>query len=667
MGGPGAVAAGRTLLRRAVLTLPVPASPPDRSTRELVGLHLLQSALRPRHVDRVSEFVSLVDATHMARRVEIDVDLGQLPPEKLAALAIEERRAADEPALWVPVARHRRDAVGPVVPRDGTETAIPRMTTRETNRLLASALVRVFRDLTRNRGAVPGRDEDAVAARWLVESALLALVQDGRRHWPEEPPVPPADRRPSLALMDLPPGFYELLHMLTTEQVLVVRLPARRPQNRITYQAPELGAVARRRVSAPGRYLSAREFTVSYVTTVPADVDSFHVTLLVPEHMEVRRMIMGTDADGDAIAVLERDVRDHAAYFPASGDGDGEDGLAAFEYLSIRARLEELGRRRLEDLAEYQEYMRTLHQRLGYRAPRWRRRPTARRATLREVVAEARSRHAAVSALGRLAAAEHARMADEGPDRPAVMTALADEMRTGDVGTDLHLDDDPRENAGHVQWRRHGAGLGLVGERQVTARVHVALADARPSAAMRLLWFLLGNLVLVTALLGAFVVAPALAGDREVGRALREGVDFGLQIEVLVTLLLLVPGLVLGAIDLSRRRNVVSDLRVVPVLLGWSSIAVNALLAVTIVAWPRDTLFPPTASIVFLAALGLLCIVALGHVLAGGAGRLYLVPPYRDVPRWLLREAAVTPVASPARLLRPSVTFDARGGDGGPA
>lgn len=662
-GGPGA-AAGRALLRRAVLTLPVPASPPERSTRELVGLHLVQAALRPQHVDRVSEFVSLVDATHMARRVEIDVDLARLPPEKVAALTIEKHRSADEPALWVPVARHRRDAVGPVVPRDGTEAAVPRMTTRETNRLLASALVRVFRDLSRDRGhATTAADgEDTVAARWLVESAILALVQDGRRHWPEEPPVPPVDRTPSLALMDLPPGFYDLLHTVTTEQVLVVRLPARRHQTRIAYQAPELGAVARRRVSRPGRYLSAREFTVSYVTTIPADVDSFHVTLVVPEHMEVRRMVMGTDADGDAVAILERDVRDHARYFP---DAPG-DGLAAFEYLSIRARMEELGRRRLEDLAEYEEYLATLHRRLGYRAPRWRRRPAARWSTLREVVAEARSRRAAVSALGRLETADRARLADEGPDRAAVMTALADEMRTGDVGTDLHLDDDPRENAGHVQWRRHGAGLGLVGEREVTARVHVALADARPSAAVRLLWFLLGNLVLVTALLGAFVVAPAVAGDREVGRSLRDGVDFGVQIEVLVTLLLLVPGLVLGAVDLSRRRTVVSDLRVVPVVLGWSSIAVNALLAVTIVAWPRDTPFPPVASASFLGALALLCVLALAHVLAGGSARLYLVPPYRDILRWLLREAAVSPVAPEGRLLRPSVVFDARGRAGAP-
>jgi hypothetical protein len=622
---------GRALLESAIRSLPVPPARPDRSTRQRLGLHLLLASLRWEHVDRVSETLTLVESSHLDRRIDIDVDLARLTRARRRALTLEPwRDPTDRPTLWLPVARHDRRSLGPVTCRDGAGTVLPRMTGREVNRLMAAAVIAVLRQL---RAHPPGVPTDRTPpprhvgepARWLVETALSAIVEDGRVDWP----VPPDGAAPAeyvdeaLAWLDVPPAFHRLLYDVARDQVIVVRLPAEPHQTRVSYDAPQLRAAPPRRGSLSA-LVSTQQVSVAYSTTIPGHLDSYHVTLQVPQQMSVRHMLMTSDADRRAVRALRADAlllaRSRSSGEPgADGAPDAPrptESLLRYEAGSAGARMGELVLRRREDALEYARYLRD------------RRLPGGR------------------TAVPPVATMNGEVPVPSDPGRRAWARRVAEAIERDELDYDLHVDNDPREANGHVQWRRHGAGLGLGSYRSVTAHVLATLVDAPPSGAGRLLVALLANAVLVTLAFGL------LLGPSDGPGRLSEAA------ESLVTLLLLVPGLIIALISLQQRRRLRSLVVLPQHYIGWPAIGVNVLLAVTAVtaeavAATGDEAFRglAVAALVLVTVqwLGVLALTLL--MITGRAVDRLRHPPFEFVPRWL---------RGSGRTLAPTMSFDGR-------
>ncbi|MGF1646523.1 MAG: hypothetical protein ACFCVF_06350 [Kineosporiaceae bacterium] len=621
--------AGRALLESAIRSLPVPPARPDRSTRQRVGLHLLLASLRWEHVDRVSQTLTLVEASHLDRRVDIDVDLARLTRARRRALTLEPWRDPDgRPTLWLPVARHERRSLGPVTCYDGAGTVLPRMTGREVNRLMAAAVIAVLRQLRAHPpGGPPTRTPPprhiGEPARWLVETALSAIVEDGRVDWPvpSESAAPGPYLDEALTWLDVPPAFHRLLYDIARDQVVVVRLPAEPHQTRVSYDAPQLRASPPRRGSLSA-LVSTQQVSVAYTTTIPGHLDSYHVTLQVPQQMSVRHMLMTSDADRRAVRALRADAlllarsSVSATPDPASETPQPTESLLRYETGSAGARMGELVLRRREDALEYARYLRD------------RRLPGARSSV--PPVALGNGPVPVLSDSGRRAWAD----------------AVADAIERDELDYDLHVDNDPREANGHVQWRRHGAGLGLGSYRSVRAHVLATLVDARPSGAGRLLAALLANALLVTLVFGLLLASAG--GPGRLGDAA----------EPLLTLLLLVPGLIIALISLQQRRRLRSLVVLPQHYIGWPAIGGNILLAV--VALTADAVAATgsgparvlTAAAIVLVALQWLAVLALTVLMAiGRAVDRLRHPPFEFVPRWLRGHG---------RTLVPTMSFDGR-------
>jgi hypothetical protein len=118
-------------------TLEVPSARPNFSRRdEALGLTLLSLALRLRHVVRVTENLTLTNTDHLTRTVSVDVDMQYLTARQKRVVSASEAgpeqlstptgsKAVHE--LWVPIARHSRDDLAPVIVRNGSGDAVPRL------------------------------------------------------------------------------------------------------------------------------------------------------------------------------------------------------------------------------------------------------------------------------------------------------------------------------------------------------------------------------------------------------------------------------------------------------------------------------------------------------------------------------------------------------------
>ena len=96
---------------------PIPEAPPPRDRYlEALGLNLLSVALRLDHVDRMSEALSLIDATHMSRSISLDINLNALTLAERHALRSDPDHTGSPPtAIWLPVARQARADLAPIV------------------------------------------------------------------------------------------------------------------------------------------------------------------------------------------------------------------------------------------------------------------------------------------------------------------------------------------------------------------------------------------------------------------------------------------------------------------------------------------------------------------------------------------------------------------------
>ncbi len=659
----------------ALWRCPIPSAPsPPHIGREGFGLTLLALALRLEHVGRISETLSLVDSTHMARSVTVDVDRGALTEEQRAAV-----RVGDGGALCVPIARLPRRDLAAVVVRDAAGRVLPRSTRVELPLSLAEGLHRAFEMLL---DADPRVDQHGSAlhrirtgmnrSRWLIRTAITSMVESG----PVEPgrlsatpgrdrPVPGAGTSDRVthsaqirqaaedavrALFDDGSPFPALLEIASTEHIVLAEVADLRSEVYLTYEAPLIPAVGARGAGQQARRIARGaidEFTVEYRTIIPRAVDSYHVTIEVPPEISIRRFFLASDVDGPALDALRADM-------DAVADASGElsaisPKLLELELQSIASRLAEFGRRRAADLAAVESRMP-----IPARAAAARDGQARAAGSAGELLVGATRPVDALATFAQRYEADGFRKLAGGSLTPDALHTLADELLAAQVDRDVVLDNDPRDHAGHAHWRRRPFGTGDPSSEPVTVTVHATLADEPPSLSTNVWRFLLGILALV---LGAGVLLfPSWrpfgwgTGAGSIVDAAGSGaLD---SADALVTVLLLVPGLLLARLDIPRRSSVLGTLRRVPQLVAYTAVFVTAALALVVA----------TAEATALGTALLIAVLVLVALIAGAAGnevikarrRRVPVPRLETTPRWLVAEYARRPGAVPAR---PTVTF----------
>jgi hypothetical protein len=665
-------------LVQALWHTPIPTAPPASSRRDgAFGLHLLAAALRLHHVARLSESLVLVDSTHLARTVSIDLNLETLTADQRDVLR---KGDPNSNAVWLPLARQARTWLAPVVVRDGKGEVLPRFTGSETSHLIAGGLTRLFRLFldAHPRTSRVGTPLHALRygrhrARWLIEAAITDLVDHGpaRSHVPatdvEREAADPTGTRAAAhdVIEELFPAdspFLELLDVAANEYILVARVPLPSHRVFVQYEAPMVPAGTIRRhprwfgrrrgqpavetgvwhARLPWRSRIPREFTLKYETIIPRAVNSYHVTLTVPEEIQVRRFILQSDVDAPYLHTLAEDM-DAVARQSTSGPAIPE-LLLEHELESMASRMAEFGRRRLEDLAQYEAYLRDYFRQLPGPepwAPRWRR-PDERSAE--RVLRQLASGHRPVTALTRFAdlyqSATYGKLATA-TSVPG-LRKLARTLEEAGLGCDVYVDNDPRENAGHAQWRRRTFGDSYNSAEPVTATVYAALVDDPPSLASSVYRLLLAVFALVAGF--GVILYPDLFGwlplvpDHWKGFPPKLDDDQNplSSADAVVTTLLLVPGLMLSRLDIPSHKTVLGRLRSISRYLAYASVLASGALALCVAAMPKNQLQRPVEWAVWI--LLLLIGAATADGLLKATKRRTLAPNYAAVPGWLVWE-----------------------------
>lgn len=643
-------------LRHAIATIPIPGAPPRLSHQgAAVGLALLDTALRLNHVRRLTERLTVVEHGSARRITEVDVGLKLLDESQRQATAqlpeLVGKDAAGARSLWVPIARLPRREVSPVDVFDGAGNKLPRLTQHEASRLLASGLYRLL------RGILAG-DEHAQSSkqelntflyrvhepRWLVQRALLTLLTE-RTHPDDEFHLRPAEgtvpgharqcRDMALRILDdyahLLVEYTQLLDIAVREYLLVVALDEAADEHRLTYETPlNVNASAPRWTEQRQRLLAGRRgYFITYETTIPATLRSYHLVARTSPEAEIGRMYLSTDADRRFVTCLAADLeslaeRQEAAILEESG-GSGHKMLE-LQAQTVLRRLADLVRRRKWEAG--QSGVPLAEQNLP---------------ACHVLAAAATTGDAIRTDSGELDNSLHRH-----PQfTVANLRAAAAELTDRQVGDDLVLAGTAGDNEARVYWRRP-AGDGASGE-HVRVRAGLVLKDSTKSGPFNVMIYTLAVAVV------SFVLGWLLAGSPwPYGPAARQALTHIEDGQSVITMLLLVPGFLYTRLSLPPRRTVVGYLGTLPRALGQLSIAATAAFAATIAARSGATLVQATLTL----AVALPVLAAL-FLLAQRSWHESTAPLSRiGVPRW---------VGTPSRRgrLEPDVRFDSSGGADG--
>ena len=652
----------------ALRRTPIPTAPsPHDGYQEALGLNLLALGLRLEHVDRMTESLTLADSTHMARSVSIDINMNVLTAEQKWALRTDPSGAADRPAtVWLPVSRQSRLDLAPVVVRDSAGNVVPRTTQVETARALTHGLCRVFRMFLTSDRRTEDPDEllhgirySLNRSRWLIEATIATMIANGRQH-AAPPPHPTGSGRATdsesirdkattaveqLFAPDSP--FLRLLDVASSEYLLVVEMPTHRAQSFLRYEAPVIPARSQN-LRARNTFLRwatfRHEFTVRYSTLIPRAVNSYHVTVEVPPEIQVRRFFLTSDVDSPALRSLVDDMRAVAASYDNLCRVAPK--LLELELQGIASRLAELGRRRQRDLESYVAYIDERYATFAARPPRWpgRPEPTAPGDT---GLGEERPVVTRLTRFANQYEADQFRKLADGLVTSAALDRLAAELVESQVDKDVHVDNDPRENAGHAQWQRRPFGADPQSVEPVTSTVYIALVDDPPSLGSNVSKLLLAVLLLVVGfgvvLEPTFFAHVPVLGD--LGARYRPVVSGEGPIssaDAVVTMLLLVPGLLLSRLEIPSNKTVLGQLRLFPRYVAYTSVIIAGTLALLVASGRSDRLHGP-----FVFGMGALLLL---FVLVGldGIGkavkRRRRVPVNRVSPAWLIAEIRRRPV-----------------------
>jgi hypothetical protein len=682
-------------------SIPVPTGPPVTvRADQAFGLALLDLALRLQHVTRVSERLRLIDRGHLERTVDLDLDLAMLTRGQIDTL---QARPGEQPPpgpqgtgdggppyVWVPIARHRRQDVAPVLVRDSAGEVLPRLTHHDAARRMATGLLRLFRLLlTADPGTeLPGHPlhelvRETPRSRWLIEHALLRFVDDGGSDHLRgmsalagyanlQPVARAATPEASMArarstdayviraraaeglriIFQDDQSFAQLLELTAREYHVVARVPRAGDHAFLSYDAPLLPAT--RPPRSASRLAKAllplnREFTVEYAATVPRAVRSYHVTVDVPDEVRVRRFAVSSDADAAAVRGLLNDVEAvRAAHDELAAK---KPKLLELELQAIASRLTELGRRRHRDAAEYRAYLaRCTGDPDVASAP-----PSP--ISAEEVVRRFATGDCSPTVLAAFAGHEGNELRSlAGAFTPDVLGGIANGLRRAEIGRDLTVDNDPRENGGHAQWRSPLTELPAGSLEPVRVSAYLALADESPSLVESVARILLA-LVLVVYGIGALLAGSPwwlvrTPGEFDARNALSRA-------DAIVAVLLLVPGILVARLDIPQTNTVLGQLRSYQRALAYSALVATTGLAMAVAASPPGRGLVDAARVSFAALI--LLLAACGLEFAVRRRRRHArVPGSATLPAWLHLELGGR---HPRTVVPPDARFEALEGD----
>lgn len=658
------------LLARSLARVPIPTTEPSRSQSDQeFGLHLLSTAVRLEHIQRISETIKLVDSTHMSRSVALDLDLNSLNDSSRRALNAHRTtsEAEHKNLLWLPLERHSRHSLSPLTVRDASGEILPLMTGLETSRVLAAGLSYLFYLLLHSNSEYQQRgtpqfdsQNEQVRSSWLIVEAIKSLVEVG-------PDFPLSAAVGSRANADLsrpteirrvatrvaesvaPKGspLDALLELAATEYIVVARIAPNDGVAHLEYQAPLIPARARSRLGSvlatAWLPILSSEFSLVYETAIPSGVDSYHVTLEVPQEIEIRRMILSSDADHTRLVHIQNDLEALADDIEDAGSAPNK--VQELELQSVVSRLADMTDSRLTDLQEYRRYVKRRYGTLQGPGP-WlpslpipRRKeerstnagpfgPFSRRTPLIANLAQLRNDHHEGSLLNLAENSE-----------PRDLRALRRRIGDQELGFDVYVDNDPRENGAHAQWRRKRS-IATGTNDPTIVRVSATMADDTPSlsaSVARLLLALLALVMGIRALLGDITFTPGtwmpwalLGADPQSDDTSAAPISTA---DALVAVLLLVPGVLVTRLDFPSHRTVLGRLRLLPRYQAYAGVIVTCTLGLVVATQPEESL----PDWLYLGSL-LLTVLLLASLLDGGIRawrRRVFTPRLQDIPTWL--------------------------------
>lgn len=216
-------------------------------------------------------------------------------------------------------------------------------------------------------------------------------------------------------------SFPRMLDIVAREHLLVVEIPA--DQSQLTVQYDVRGALE---TSTRRRSRFRREFTVSYRTVIPRAVDTYDVTVEMPEGIQIRRFFLATGGDRAEVLSLAEEMR-----------------AIADRYQRLEKASPKLLQLELHGITT--------------RKPRFRT-PEVATADPNTVLPV---KQAVVSELSRFAAlyeADLLRHLSHGALNQATLRAWADELESAALDMSLDFDTDSREHVGHARWQRQPVG-----------------------------------------------------------------------------------------------------------------------------------------------------------------------------------------------------------------
>lgn len=622
---------GGSALREAIMSVPVPGSPPQFLRADAVtGLAYLDAALRLDHVRRLTERLTVVAHRSAHRTTEVDVNLGGL----------EQAVRGDGGTVWVPVSRIARRSVAPVDVRDGAGNRLPLLTQRELSTQLAAGLFRLLLGILHSHPDARGAtllDElltQAHEARWLVQTAMASLLTDQHRPEPGERAAASTGavsgqgaRHRTLALKVLDEyadelaDYFALFDVAVNDHLLVVPLDAGRDEHLVRYEMPlyadeEPGP---RRLHRVGRRLrtGAEGYCLSYSSRISSSVRSYQLVLETEPGVHIERMFLSTDTDADLADELHADLTELATRLPRR---DPED-RATRKILELQTQTT---LRKLADLVRRREWD---ADHAGVELP----------AALPECTVLARL---AVSGEA-VESAEHgedsAILSQPGLD-PTRLRRAAQELRGGEAHRDLSVEQDPESHRAHAYWR--GPASDARGSAQVQLYAAALLRDttAAGPGAVRLYGFAVAAMGCVVTW---FLTGTLWPFGPDAVAALAQVRDP----DALIAVLLLVPGFLYTRLTLPGRTSVAGRLQALSRLVANVCIAVVAVAAAAIASGMSGTVIAGAlAAMVAVPVLGALALYVRRPAREHGAELVRL-----GAPRWLDRSAR-GPVAMDARF-----------------
>lgn len=661
--------AGQIALRRwitAIRMTPIPAFPlVQDAALEARGFAILELSTRLSHVVRQSEILALTDRNQLTRQFSLDIDMTRLAERDFLALApigrwnATQERYDEAEHTWLPVASQTRSDLAPIIVTDGDGRVLPRMPAGDVAMAMAAALVRLFDLLLRPaiqraeselarapKGSLTPAQEDekrlheavallgeSVKSVHLTQAALRRLVVEG---WSGLRGAPGASNSITndtvrigdeaveglSALADRSAGqsfgaFLELLNFCIESYPLMVLMPRTALPGYLKFEVPSISASTSWLKETAQVATPVRNFPVTYWTQASRATDSFHATLQVDDQLKVRRLVASSDFDQPHVERLVSDMEGLAVRYDSLEKAASE--ILENELQSIAERLASLCERRC---AEEQVYARYLAAR---GAPRRVRRKGRRAERLAEESADAsleelidgftsfRRRsldHLALFAQG-LRQGRFTTLARGSGDtgiNPDRLRRLAKKVTDLRLGWDLVVDNNPRENSGHVYWHRtHGQGHERSLE-PVQVGVQAILVDDPPS--------LSGSVSrMATAVLATVVATLVLLFDGwswlddltwRIWANDEDGVSVH-QADAVVTVLLLVPGLMLTRLHIPSTNTVLGQIRSQTRVLAYAAFAAPAALATYVAAAQSVDRAVPQATVAFLVVLMAYC------------------------------------------------------------